>query len=103
MKSMQRIHENFKRKKDKMEPPDVCLGAAIAKMTLNNSKMSRAGCNSTLTKKHHSIACHCSKEAVAARTVRVSKEHASTNLADIFMTKTVAEPKREEPLDSFAC
>jgi hypothetical protein len=31
---------------------------------------------STLTKKHHSIACHpCSREAVAAGTVRVSKEH----------------------------
>jgi hypothetical protein len=56
---------------------------------------------STLTKKHHSIAYHrSSREAVAAGTVRVSKEHTSTNLADIF-TKTMPAPKREELLDSF--
>jgi hypothetical protein len=57
---------------------------------------------STLTKKHHSVACHGSREAVVAGTVRVSKEHASTNLADIF-TKTMAALKREELLDNFAC
>jgi hypothetical protein len=56
--------------------------------------------DSTLTKKHHSIAYHRSREAVAAGTVRVSKEHTSTNLADIF-TKTMAAPKREELLDRF--
>jgi hypothetical protein len=55
---------------------------------------------STLTKKHHSIAYHRSREAVAAGTVRVSKEHTSTNLADIF-TKTMAAPKREDLLDRF--
>jgi hypothetical protein len=55
---------------------------------------------STLTKKHHSIAYHRSREAVAAGTVRVSKEHTSTNLADIF-TKIMCAPKREELLDSF--
>jgi hypothetical protein len=55
---------------------------------------------STLTKKHHSIACHRSREAVAAGTVRVSKEENLTNLADIF-TKTMAAPKRENLLDSF--
>jgi hypothetical protein len=32
---MKRIQDNFKLKDDKMEPPDVCLGATIAKMTLN--------------------------------------------------------------------
>jgi hypothetical protein len=42
---------------------------------------------STLTKKHHSIAYHCSWEWVAAGTVRVSKEDTVTYLADIF-TKT---------------
>jgi hypothetical protein len=47
---------------------------------------------STLTKNHRS------REAVAAVTVRVSKEH--TNLADIF-TKTMAAPKREELLNCF--
>jgi hypothetical protein len=55
---------------------------------------------STLTKKHHSIIYHRSREAIAAGTVRVSKEHTSTNLADIF-TMTMAAPKREELLDSF--
>jgi hypothetical protein len=55
---------------------------------------------STLSKKHHSIAYHRSREAVAAGTVRVSKEHTSTNLADLF-TKTMAAPKRDELLDSF--
>jgi hypothetical protein len=53
----------------------------------------------TLTKKHHSIAYHRSREAVAAEMVRVSKEHTTTNLADIF-TKTMAAPKRETLLDS---
>jgi hypothetical protein len=56
---------------------------------------------STLTKKHHSIVYHRSQEAVAAGTVRVSKEDSLTNLADIF-TKTMAAPKRENLLDSFA-
>jgi hypothetical protein len=55
---------------------------------------------SALTKKHHSIAHHRSREAVAAGTVRVLKEHTSTNLANIF-TKTMPAPKREDLLDSF--
>ena len=55
---------------------------------------------STLTKKHHSIAYHRTREAVAAETIRVSKEGTLTNLADLF-TKTMAAPKREDLLDSF--
>jgi hypothetical protein len=55
---------------------------------------------STLSKKHHSIAYHRCREAVAAGTVRVSKEHTSTNLADLF-TKTMPAPKRDDLLDSF--
>ena len=55
---------------------------------------------STLTKKHNSIAYHRSQEAVAAGTVRVSKEDTLTNLAYIF-TKTMAAPKREDLLDRF--
>jgi hypothetical protein len=55
---------------------------------------------STLSKKHHSIAYHRTREAVAASTIRVSKEHTSTNLADLF-TKTMAAPKREDLLDRF--
>jgi hypothetical protein len=57
---------------------------------------------STLSKKHYSIACHRVREAVAAETVRVSKERTSTNLADLF-TKTLPSPRGEDPLDSFAC
>jgi hypothetical protein len=60
----------------------------------------RAHPQSTLTKQHHSIAYRRSGEAVAAGTVRVSKENTLTNLADIF-TKTMAAPKRENLLDSF--
>jgi hypothetical protein len=55
---------------------------------------------STLTKKHHIIAYHRSREAIAAGTVRVSKEDTLTNLADIF-AKTMVVPKRENLLDSF--
>jgi hypothetical protein len=56
---------------------------------------------STLSKKHHSIAYqHGVREAVAAETARVSKEHTSTNLADLF-TKTLPSPRREDLLDSF--
>jgi hypothetical protein len=57
---------------------------------------------STLLEKHQSIAHHCSREAVAAEKIRVSKEHMSMNLADLF-TKTEAAPKREDLLDSFTC
>ena len=55
---------------------------------------------STLTKKHHSSIAyqHCSREAVAAGMVRVSKEHSVTNMADTF-TKMMATPKKEELLD----
>jgi hypothetical protein len=55
---------------------------------------------STLSKKHHSIAYHRGREAVAAGTVRVSKEHTSTNLADLF-TKIMTSIKREGLLDCF--
>ena len=48
---------------------------------------------STLSKKHLSIAYRGAQEAVAAVTVRVSKEHTLTNLDDLF-TNTVAAPKR---------
>ena len=38
----------------------------------------------TLKKKHHSIAYHRNREAVAAGTVRVAKEDTETNLADLL-------------------
>lgn len=55
---------------------------------------------STLKKKHHSIAYHRCREAVAAGTVRVAKEATQTNLSDLF-TKLLPQPRREELLDKF--
>ncbi len=55
---------------------------------------------STLKKKHHSIAYHRCREAVAAGTVRVAKEGTQTNLSDLF-TKLLPQARREELLDRF--
>ena len=56
--------------------------------------------DSTLSKKHHSIAYHRNREAVAAGTIRVSKEGTDTNLADLF-TKIMAATKRALLLDKW--
>ena len=56
--------------------------------------------DSTLKKKHHSIAYHRCREAVAAGTARVAKEGTQTNLSDLF-TKLLPQPRREELLDKF--
>jgi hypothetical protein len=55
---------------------------------------------STLNKKHHSIAYHRCREAVASLTCRVTKEHTSTNLSDLF-TKMLPAVVREALLDLF--
>ena len=55
---------------------------------------------STLKKKHHSIAYHRCREAVAAGTVRVAKEGTKTNLSDLF-TKLLPQVRRNELLDKF--
>ena len=55
---------------------------------------------STLKKKHHSIAYHRNREAVAAGTCRITKEDTKTNLSDLF-TKTLPQARREELLDKF--
>ena len=55
---------------------------------------------STLKKKHHSIAYHRCREAVAACTVRVAKEGTQTNLSNLF-TKLLPQARREELLDKF--
>jgi hypothetical protein len=55
---------------------------------------------STLKKKHHSIANHRCRDAVAAGTVRVAEEGTKTNLADLF-TKILSQARREELLDKF--
>ena len=54
----------------------------------------------TLQKKHHSIAYHRNREAVAANIVQIAWEGTKTNLADIF-TKLQGPKQREELLDRF--
>ena len=49
---------------------------------------------STLKKKHHSIAYHRNREAVAAGTIRIAKEASESNLADVF-TKILSVAKRK--------
>ena len=55
---------------------------------------------STLRKKHHSIAYHRNREAVADMTCRIAKEDTKTNLSDLF-TKILPCVTREELLDRF--
>ena len=55
---------------------------------------------STLNKKHHSIAYHRCREAVAAQTIRVVKEGTLNNLADLF-TKVVTTARRKFLLGKF--
>ena len=55
---------------------------------------------STLNKKHHSIAYHRCREAVAAKTIRVAKEGTLNNLADLF-TKVMTAVRRNFLLGKF--
>jgi hypothetical protein len=55
---------------------------------------------STLKKKHHSIAYHRCREAVAAGTVRIAKQGTEKNLADLF-TKTLSSTRRNFLLERF--
>ena len=55
---------------------------------------------STLKKKHHSIAYHRCREAVAANTIRVAKEGTMNNLADLF-TKLMSAARRAYLLGKF--
>jgi hypothetical protein len=55
---------------------------------------------STLKKKHHSIAYHRNREAVAAGTCRIAKEGTISNLSDLF-TKILTRLRRLELLDKF--
>ena len=56
--------------------------------------------DSTLRKKHHSIAYHRNREAVAVMTCRIAKEDTKTNISDLF-TKFLPCVTREELLDRF--
>jgi hypothetical protein len=55
---------------------------------------------STLKKKHHSMANHRCHEAVAVGTVRIAKEGTRTNVSNLFM-KLLVHAQREELLDRF--
>jgi len=55
---------------------------------------------STLKKKHHSIAYHRCREAVAAGTVRIAKQGTEKNVADLF-TKILSSTRRNFLLDRF--
>jgi len=55
---------------------------------------------STLNKKHHSIAYHRCREAVAANTISVAKEGTLNNLADLF-TKLMSATRRAFLLSKF--
>ena len=55
---------------------------------------------STLKKKHHSIAYHRCREAVAAGTIRVAKQGTTKNLADLF-TKVLTAARRTFLLERF--
>ena len=55
---------------------------------------------SVLRKKHHSVAYHKCREAVASGICHIAKEDTETNLADIF-TKVLPGPRREFLLDMF--
>ena len=55
---------------------------------------------STLKKKHHSIAYHRCREAVAAGIIRVAKQGTTKNLADLF-TKVLTAARRTFLLERF--
>ena len=56
--------------------------------------------DSTLRKKHHSIAYHKCREAVAANKIRVEKQGTLKNLAGLF-TKFLTADRRRFLLDRF--
>ena len=55
---------------------------------------------SVLKKKHHSIAYHRCREAVASKTIRVAKQGTEKNLADVF-TKVMTADRRNFLLERF--
>ena len=57
---------------------------------------------SALSKKHHSIAYHMCREAVASGAVQIAKEGAENNLADA-LAKALSASRRRFLLDKLAC
>jgi len=56
--------------------------------------------DSTLKKKHHSIAYHRCREAVASKTIRIAKQGTEKNLVDLF-TKILTVDRRAFLLERF--
>ncbi|KAL7507733.1 hypothetical protein ACHAWX_000699 [Stephanocyclus meneghinianus] len=74
-------------------PPYIfCNNEAVVKNCSNPE--------STLKKKHHLIAYHRNREAIASGTVCIAKEDSETNLSDLF-TKLLPQAKRESLMDRF--
>ena len=69
-----------------------CDNEAVTKNAINPE--------STLKKKHNSIAYHRTREAVAAGTIRVTKEDGTTNLADV-LTKLLPQATKDFLCDRF--
>ena len=69
-----------------------CDNEAVTKNVINPE--------STLKKKHNSIAYHRAREAVAAGTIRVTKEDGKTNLADV-LTKPLPQATKDFLCDRF--
>mmetsp|Transcript_26680 Transcript_26680/g.37819 ORF Transcript_26680/g.37819 Transcript_26680/m.37819 type:complete len:84 (+) Transcript_26680:51-302(+) len=61
----------------------------------NGSVVTNIKPESMLKKKHTAINFHQVQETIAAGTIKVSKEHRLTNLADI-LTKPLARPRLRE-------
>jgi hypothetical protein len=55
---------------------------------------------SQLKKKHHSVAYHFNRQAVATGTIRIAHESGETNLADLF-TKVLGPIRRNKLLNAF--
>ena len=69
-----------------------CDNEAVTKNVMNPE--------STLKRKHNSIAYHRTREAVAAGTIRVTKEDGTTNLADV-LTKLLPQATKDFLCDRF--
>ena len=69
-----------------------CDNEAVTKSCLDPTSM--------LKKKHHSIAYHRNRKAVAAGNCHITKEDTETNWSDLF-TKLLRQIRREDLLNKF--
>ena len=71
-----------------------CDNEAVAKNAIHPE--------STSKKKHNAIAYHRTREAVAAGTIKVTKEDGKTNLADV-LTKPLPQVMKDFLCNRFMC